>query len=394
MFVRRVMMVSQFWGTMKFFDKLGFLLTIQYLVMPTIVGSLLALFINPRTWCSICPMGTMEEVMYKVGKALGINKKTDRKVTVEAEEKCHKCGTCARVCPLQLEPYSQFEDNNQFEEETCIRCGTCVENCPAEILSFENSDEANQLIESTDLEGYKERRAIKAIIEDINILKDDIKEYTFKFEKPEKANYKPGQFILVKVSDDPEIYRAYSISSAEIDDKSRLRVTIQKVEDGYGTTIIDNEFKIGDTVELEGPMGDEIVVDKSAEKVLLVGGGIGITPFVPIVKDIVENKNSIKDAKLIYGVNKIDDFMYDDYFAELDSKSAKFEYIRTVASPDQNWDGYQGFVTDVLKQMDISGYKLYLCGPGPMVDATLELLAEMRDEDRGIPSEDIFYESA
>lgn len=394
MFVRRVMKVAPFWGTMQFLDKLGFVMTIQYLVMPTIVGTILALFVNPRTWCSVCPMGSMEEIMYKLGKLLGINKKTDKKVTIAATEKCHKCGTCSRVCPMQLKPYLKFEGNNRFDEETCIRCGTCVENCPAEILSFENEKEAKELVTMTGLEGYRNKVSGEAVIEEVNQINDDIKEYTFKLKNPPELNYEPGQFILVKVSDEPEMYRAYSISSAEVEDKSRIRVTIKKVEGGYGTTIIDNQFKEGDTVELEGPMGDDVVIDETAEKVLLIAGGIGITPFVPVVKDIVENKSSIKDCKLIHGVNKVDEFIYDQYFAELDDESAKFEYLPTVAYPDENWTGYEGFVTDVLKQMDIRGYKLYLCGPKPMVNATLEVLEELEEKDKGVSPEDVFYESA
>ncbi|WP_205665682.1 4Fe-4S binding protein [Anoxybacter fermentans] len=53
----------------------------NYLVV-TIVGTPLAILINPRTWCSFCPTGTMQILMYKLGKLLGINKKIDQKVSI------------------------------------------------------------------------------------------------------------------------------------------------------------------------------------------------------------------------------------------------------------------------------------------------------------------------
>lgn len=135
MFTSRLIHVFQTWGTMVFWDKLGFVFTVNYLI-PTTVGTFLALFIAPRTWCSFCPMGTMEQLSYKLGKLLGLNKSTDQKVTIAEREKCRQCGKCARVCPMQLEPYRGWDHNNQFSNENCIRCSTCIAHCPAKILSL------------------------------------------------------------------------------------------------------------------------------------------------------------------------------------------------------------------------------------------------------------------
>jgi len=78
---------------------------------------------------------------------------------------------------------------------------------------------------------------------------------------------------------------------------------------GFGTGLIYDNFKLGDKVELEGPMGRELVVDNKAKKVLLVAGGIGITPFLPIVKDLMRSKNDIEEVTLIYGVNYKKEFI-------------------------------------------------------------------------------------
>jgi len=109
--------------------------------MVTLVGGTLGLLFSPRSWCQFCPMGTMQVLMYKLGKALGLTKKYDQKITVAALEKCHKCGKCARVCPMQFVPYTDFSANNQFDHEACIRCNTCVVNCPAEILTLSTARE-------------------------------------------------------------------------------------------------------------------------------------------------------------------------------------------------------------------------------------------------------------
>ncbi len=384
--VRKFIKVSAISGTAAFWDKLGLIFVASYL-MVTVLGGLLSTSISSRTWCNFCPMGVLQKLSYRLGKKLGINKSTDEKITAARTEMCHTCGKCARVCPMQLTPYQEFSDKNQFDSENCIRCVTCVENCPAGILSLDTEANAIKIKESTDIDGYEDRQKILARIEKIVQIKDDIKEYTFKFEQPKKVDYKAGQFILVKIQNDPEMYRAYSIASYN-EDGSRLTIAIKKMKDGYGTDIIFNNFKEGDQVELEGPMGHELIIDKTAEKVVLVAGGIGITPFVAIVKDLVKHSDNVKNFKLIYGANFENEFIYDEEFKKLQDESVKFEYIK-VAAFDENWQGKKGFVTDVMKEMDLSGYKVYMCGPKPMTNASIRVLKQL-----DVPEEEINYESA
>jgi len=274
MFAMRLVKVSSFWGSMMYLDKLGFVFAVNYLV-PTTIGIVLALFNNPRSWCSFCPMGTMEQLAYKLGKLTGWNKSTDRKVSVAAAELCHKCAKCARVCPMQLLPYQEFSAANQFSNENCIRCGTCVANCPAGILTMANEKESRELSSAVDVRGYEGRRRIKAVVERATSLGGDVQEFIFRFVIPEKVSYQPGQFILIKISEEPEMFRAYSISNYDLSGKT-VGITLKKMERGFGTSILFAALKEGAEVELEGPLGHELVIAEDVHKVLLVAGGNGI----------------------------------------------------------------------------------------------------------------------
>lgn len=121
-------------GEPGFPDRLGMVFVRQYLIFPTILGVVLALFINPRTWCSFCPMGTIQEVMYRVGTRLGANRSRDTKLAWSDPARCRKCGKCARVCPLELEPYRSLEEGGMDFHRACMRCATCVEHCPTGAL--------------------------------------------------------------------------------------------------------------------------------------------------------------------------------------------------------------------------------------------------------------------
>ncbi len=140
MFTVRMARAIAGWGRGDFWSGLGFLFVIQYLVMPTILGSSLAILISPRAWCHVCPMGTMGQVMGKVGSMAKINKRTERKVKISEKDKCKECGVCANACPMGLEPHKNFNDNNQFDHPECIKCGKCVEACPLNVISLDKSD--------------------------------------------------------------------------------------------------------------------------------------------------------------------------------------------------------------------------------------------------------------
>ncbi len=382
---RKFIRVSGLWGNMMFWEKLGFIFVASYL-MVTVVGGITSLTISSRTWCNFCPMGTLQKFSYKIGKFLGVNDKTDEKITVANTDMCHVCGKCSRVCPMQLTPYLEFSEENQFDSENCIRCSTCVENCPAGVLTLDNKYEALKIKESTNLFGYEYRKEFSSTIKSITEVNETINEYIFKFDN-EDVKYKPGQFILVKIQSNPEMYRAYSISKFDEVNKT-ITVDVKKMEDGYGTGIIFNNFKKGNKVTLQGPMGHELLIDEKAKEVVLVAGGIGITPFRAIVKDLVEKDNNLEKFTLVYGANYENEFMFDEEFKKYAEASDKFNYVKVVAF-DEDYEGEKGFVTDVLKNMDLNKNKIYMCGPPPMTNAAEKMLIDMN-----IPITDIAYESA
>lgn len=102
---------------------------VRVLTVTTIIGIILALFYNPRTWCHICPMGTLGNWISTGKQPLSIG------------DGCVSCKVCAKACPMQLKPY-EFKDAGIVTDNDCIKCSTCVATCPKKILSFDDTSRA------------------------------------------------------------------------------------------------------------------------------------------------------------------------------------------------------------------------------------------------------------
>ncbi len=134
MFAFRVSGVLQHWGALDFWNRLGFVMVINYFI-PTILGITMGLAIKPRAWCRFCPMGTVAELSYRLGRILKLNRKTDLSVAGSNPEKCAGCGLCNQACPLELYPQQAIKDK-ELQDPRCIKCSECTANCPRGILNL------------------------------------------------------------------------------------------------------------------------------------------------------------------------------------------------------------------------------------------------------------------
>jgi ferredoxin-type protein NapH len=94
------------------------------LTVTTSIGIVLGIAVHPRTWCHICPMGTIANWMSGGKKPLRIS------------EACISCGICDKTCPMQLAP-SLDREGGVLTDNDCIKCGTCIAACPKKALAFE-----------------------------------------------------------------------------------------------------------------------------------------------------------------------------------------------------------------------------------------------------------------
>ena len=114
------MLVIVFWQVYERYPE-GYRSIGKFFLIPltitTIAGILLGIFIHPRGWCYICPVGTFGNLISRIKSKLIISK-----------EKCVICRACSKVCPMQIEPF-KYLNTGEILDGDCLRCGKCKAVC-------------------------------------------------------------------------------------------------------------------------------------------------------------------------------------------------------------------------------------------------------------------------
>lgn len=189
-------------------------------------------------------------------------------------------------------------------------------------------------------------------------LTEDI--YTLKINVDDAVyNALMGQFIHIKCSDsnDPLLRRPISLLDVNIPDKTFDIVYQVK---GIGTKYLANK-KVGDTLDIIGPIGNSFDVSDNNKHIAVIGGGIGIFPLYYLLKNIKSNKDAFLGFR-----NKNNIVMEKDFH-----QVASNLYIST----DDGSYGYNGIITDKFQEcLKNKKYDMiYACGPVAMLNSVVEV---------------------
>ena len=169
----------------------------------------------------------------------------------------------------------------------------------------------------------------------------------------------PGQFVSVYTQDSASLLPR-PISVCEADEKSgALRLVFRVVGKG---TLEFSRRKEGERLDIVGPLGNGFPLDASvdAEKVFVIGGGIGIPPMLELARRLSAGKAGVT-AVLGY---RDELFLRDDFPCE------------TIVATEDGSCGTKGTVLDAIREHGIAADVIYACGPAPMLRALKQYAME------------------
>ncbi len=196
---------------------------------------------------------------------------------------------------------------------------------------------------------------------------DIAKSYYFKSEGAPLAYFKAGQYLTFKLEIGSSVVtRSYSIaSSPESALNGEYQITVKRINDGFVSDYILDNWSVGDKVVAYAPEGNLIYNPlRDAKNIVGIAGGSGITPFLSIARAIAQGDEACS-LTLLYGCRTSDEILFK---AELDSLSEKNEKINVVyVLSHSDEEGYEkGFVgADIISKYAPEGnYSIFVCGPG------------------------------
>jgi ferredoxin-NADP reductase len=189
---------------------------------------------------------------------------------------------------------------------------------------------------------------------------------------PSWPGHLAGQHVDVRLTaeDGYQAQRSYSIASAPEDDQ--LTLTVERLQDGEVSPYLVDELRLGDKLELRGPIGGYFVWQQSlGGPLLLVGGGSGVVPLNAMLRHRALTGSSTP-TRLLYSVRSLSEVIYRNQL-EARSGDADLEVRYTLTREwPPGWEGHRGRVNDELLR-EISWPPgdqplVYICGPTGFVE--------------------------
>lgn len=218
---------------------------------------------------------------------------------------------------------------------------------------------------------------------------------TFRLQDPQgdaiPFEFLPGQFLTYSAQIDAKtVRRSYTIASSAAQ-TAYVETTIKREDGGVFSEYMHDEIKEGDLLDVMAPSGAFTFTGKEADSVVLIGGGVGITPLMAAIRYLFDISWP-GEIYLVYGAQTTEQFIFRDELEYLQRRMNKLHVAATMArAAGTSWMGSEGQITaEFLARSvpDLSMRRVHLCGPPGMMQALKKTLGEL-----GVPSEQIKTEA-
>jgi Na+-transporting NADH:ubiquinone oxidoreductase subunit F len=263
-----------------------------------------------------------------------------------------------------------------------------------------------------------------------------IKEFVVKLPEGENLDFKSGGYIQIdvpacevdfkdieveeeyrdewdafnmwdlKMKNPEPVFRAYSMANHPAEGNivmlniriatppwDRKANAFMKVNPGICSSYIFSR-KPGDKVTVSGPYG-EFFIKPTNREMMFIGGGAGMAPMRSHLFHLFHTEKTNRKATFWYGGRSKRELFYMEDFEEIEKNFDNFKFYVALSEPkeEDNWDGYTGFIHNVLLENYLKNHpepeeiEYYICGPPMMNSSVMKML-----DDYGVPPENIAFD--
>lgn len=205
------------------------------------------------------------------------------------------------------------------------------------------------------------------------------------------VRFLPGQYASVQALDTDIPARCYSFAHAAGDDgTAEISFFVRRVPNGRMSHWLLAPEALNRQVKINASLG-EFHLRPGTGALVCVAGGSGLAPLIALLEGAANTDAARRPVFLLMGARAQRDIYYTQEIAELQKRwQAPFEFIPVLSEEPEgsSWTGRRGWVTEALTpEITRAGAQGYLCGPPPMIDACIGIMAG-----NGMEVDDIYFD--
>lgn len=219
----------------------------------------------------------------------------------------------------------------------------------------------------------------------------------FHFEKPAGFEFKPGQAIDLALArpgvkpSSSDFQHTFSLVSAP--GENELIVATRMRDSAFKRAL--GALPVGASAEVKGPFGSLTLHKKQTRAAVLVAGGIGVTPFMSMLRQAVQDLLP-QDLRLLCSNRRPEDTPFLQELQLLEQRNPHFRLIATMTDmtrSQQSWNGYARRIDSEMIRHAVQGLAdpvFYVSGPPTLVGAVRQVLATAGVDDDDVRSEEFY----
>lgn len=217
--------------------------------------------------------------------------------------------------------------------------------------------------------------------------------------------FKPGQYLTFQLNipgKDKPIVRCYSLSDGPR--REYYRVSIKRcpaprgkpeIPPGLSSNFFHDHVKESDILDVRAPGGHFFLDLDATGPIVLIGGGIGITPVLSMLNTLVADGTLKRQVHFFLGVRNSKEHPMKAHLEELNKLHEKLTLHVCYSNPDEkdvkdrDYQHAERVSIDLFKRvLPSNNFDFYLCGPPPMMESVVPGLEEW-----GVPEDRVHYEA-
>lgn len=296
-----------------------------------------------------------------------------------------QCSSCKSFVldgdDIELDRYSTFAlpDHEREEGFTLLCRAHAYEDLRIELLNFDED-----MIRS----GLPIQEAVAEVVANEPVT-HDMRHLVLRLVEPAEVKFFPGQYVDIAVPGTGAT-RSFSMANTSSRETGRLEFIIKVYPDGLFSHFLDTQVAVGDRLDLTGPFGVFTLREGHETDLIFVGGGAGMAPVLSLLRSMAE-RGIERRATYYYGARRRRDLCFEEELRAFEKTLPGFKYVPALSEPaeEDGWTGAVGLITDVVKahEADLRNAHAYVCGPPPMVEAAIAMLAGL-----GVDEKHIYYD--